>query len=334
MINAKETLTGEIYEKNTLNGEVNVGEKIISPPLIDLEINPSKEQQVFNHENSYGYDEVIVNPVSLQDKEITINENGTHNITADEEYDGLNQVSVTVNAIEDLTEELGTYNEELVEQELTIDSIYSALQNKGVIPKKYAPRWIRFEGYSGTELDEELSGLDTSNLTTTRNMFTSCSNLKNIDLSNKNFSNVTNMSYTFNSCSNLLELDFSTLNLEKVTTYQEFCRNASKLTKVTLPKGLNAKINLKQAFENCYALTHIDLSGVTQCSDWYATFRYCRSLSYIDIRNLSSTTSSLDAFSFLDVPAGCEVIVKDDTIKSAILTIRNDFIVKTVKEVG
>ena len=69
----------------------------------------------------------------LQDKDITINENGTHSIRADEEYNGLNQVNVTVNAIEDLTNELETYNNELTEQEITVEDIIQVLENKGVL---------------------------------------------------------------------------------------------------------------------------------------------------------------------------------------------------------
>lgn len=68
----------------------------------------------------------------LQDKSIEITENGTTNIVADEGYDGLNNVDVTVNVEgkEDLTEELEIYNNELVEQETTLEDIVNALQNK------------------------------------------------------------------------------------------------------------------------------------------------------------------------------------------------------------
>lgn len=146
---------------------IGMGIKEIYPPIENLEVTPSKEQQVFKHENSYGYDEVVVEPIpdeyiipngtlpitenatydvrkfarvstsvhpapNLQEKELTINENGTYNITADEEYDGLNQVSVTVDAIEDLTEELETYNTELTEQETTINDIVETLKTKAI----------------------------------------------------------------------------------------------------------------------------------------------------------------------------------------------------------
>ena len=146
---------------------IGMGIKEIYPPIENLEVTPTKEQQVFNHENSYGYDEVVVEPIpdeyiipdgtlpitenatydvrkfarvstsvyptpNLQEKELTINENGTYNITADEEYDGLNQVSVTVDAIENLDEELETYNTELTEQETTINDIVETLKTKAI----------------------------------------------------------------------------------------------------------------------------------------------------------------------------------------------------------
>lgn len=66
--------------------DIDISNKIIEvkPPLIDLEITPSKEVQIFNHEGSYGYDNVVVNPVSedifIPSGEIDITENGTYNV--------------------------------------------------------------------------------------------------------------------------------------------------------------------------------------------------------------------------------------------------------------
>lgn len=165
MIEAKEILIGDISSNQTISGSLNVGVERIYPSLENLTVDPSKEQQVFNHENSYGYDNVTVNaipdeyiipdgeldinangevdvtmfkmarvgvytPPTLQDKELTINENGTHNIKADEGYDGLNEVNVTVDAIEDLDDEINTYNSELTEQESAIYNIMETLKNK------------------------------------------------------------------------------------------------------------------------------------------------------------------------------------------------------------
>lgn len=157
----------ELRDVEAIDLTMGMGIKKVYPPIENLEVIPTKEQQIFNHENSYGYDEVIVEPIPdeyiipdgtlpitenatydvrrfarvstavkpapvLQDKELTINENGTHDITYDEGYDGLNQVSVTVDAIEDLSEELDVYHNEVTEQEATIDTILKTLQHKAI----------------------------------------------------------------------------------------------------------------------------------------------------------------------------------------------------------
>ena len=157
----------ELRDIEAIDLTMGMGIKKVYPPIENLEVIPTKEQQVFTHDNSYGYDNVTVEPIPdeyiipdgtlpitenatydvrrfarvstavkpapvLQDKELTINENGTHDITYDEGYDGLNQVSVTVDAIEDLSEELTDYGNGLTKQGVTKDDITKALQNKAI----------------------------------------------------------------------------------------------------------------------------------------------------------------------------------------------------------
>lgn len=118
----------EIQDIEKIDLSMDVGVKEIFPPIENLEVTPTKEQQVFTHENSYGYDNVIVKkigdeyiipvgildvdangdvdvtmfktarvgvytPPNLQDKVVTPNKN-TQTITSDEGYDGLNEVKV------------------------------------------------------------------------------------------------------------------------------------------------------------------------------------------------------------------------------------------------
>ena len=106
--------------------------KKVEPPLENLEVTPTKEQQVFNHEDSYGYDNVTVNPIpseyiipdgtldvsengdvdvtmfrkarvgvyippKLQEKSIEITENGEKSIVPDDGFDGLSSVEITAN---------------------------------------------------------------------------------------------------------------------------------------------------------------------------------------------------------------------------------------------
>ena len=48
-------------------------------------------------------------------------------------------------------------------------------------------------------------------------MFSKCSSLKKLNLSNFNANNVTNMSYMFNKCSSLKELNLSNFNIRNIT---------------------------------------------------------------------------------------------------------------------
>ena len=45
-----------IEETEKIDLSMDVGIKEVYPPIEDLKVTPSKEQQIFNHENSYGYD--------------------------------------------------------------------------------------------------------------------------------------------------------------------------------------------------------------------------------------------------------------------------------------
>lgn len=73
--------------------------------------------------------------INLQDKSIEVVQNGTQIITPDTDYDGLNSVTVNTSAIEDLTAEVTVQNEEITEQEVSINNIIQALQGKAT-PEK------------------------------------------------------------------------------------------------------------------------------------------------------------------------------------------------------
>lgn len=280
---------------------MDVGIKEIYPPLENLEVTPTKEQQVFTHENSYGYDNVTVNPIpeiKLQDKDITINENGIHSIVADDEYDGLNQVNVTVDAIEDLTEELETYNNELTTQETTIDNLIETLKNKGIgEAPKYAPRYISFRGYTGTELDNELANLDTSNMTSMKQMFYNSSKLLELDLSDFNVSNVNDITEIFYGCSKLKKLRLNNWDTSAVT-------------------------NMVQAFRMCGSLTELDLSGWVLSDNVNISdlFYQCYALAKLDIRNFTFDKVGRYVDTFVSLPSNCEIIVKSDVERDWILT--------------
>ena len=223
----------------------------------------------------------IVSNSILQDKSVEITENGTTNIVADEGYNGLGNVEVITN-----------------------------VASSG---GKYAPKFISFSYYDGTELNEETTNLDTSNLTRMWRMFYACNNLNELNISHFNTSNVTDMESTFYSLTKLPKLDASKWDTRKVTT-------------------------MLYNFYNCSSLTELDLSGwdTSNVTNMNYMFYNCTKLEKLDIRNFDFTkvkaSNSYNGM-FSNVPAGCEIIVKNATAKSFVVARRSDFTnVKTIAE--
>ena len=62
-------------------------------------------------------------------------------------------------------------------------------------------------------------------------MFSECSSLTNINLSNFNTNNVTNMSYMFSGCSSLININLSNFNTNNVTDMSGMFDGCKKLKK-------------------------------------------------------------------------------------------------------
>jgi surface protein len=65
-------------------------------------------------------------------------------------------------------------------------------------------------------------------------MFSNCSSLTSLDLSNFDTSNATNMSAMFSNCSSLTSLDLSNFDTSKVVTMDYMFSGCLKLTSVSL----------------------------------------------------------------------------------------------------
>lgn len=198
---------------------------------------------------------------NLQTKSVSITENGETSVSADEGYDGLEQVNITTN----------------------------------VPAPKYAPRYIRFDNYTGTSLANEINNLSGTNLTSMESMFSNCSNITSINLDNFDTSNVTNMVETFNYCTSLSNLSSNNINTSKVTSFS-------------------------RCFIQCTSLQQLDLSEWV-IKNAYITqmFQGCRNLSFLDVRNVEFNTAQNYDYMFGpngDVPKSCLIIVKDDTQKA------------------
>lgn len=215
---------------------------------------------------------------NLQDKSIEITENGTTNVTADEGYDGLNNVEVITNV-------------------------------EGSGGGKYAPRRIVFKEYTGTELNDEIANLDTSNVTNMKEMFYGCSNLVNLDLNNFNTSKVTSMYQMFYNCNNLTNIDVSSFDMSNVTTIYGMFWGCKAFTNIDLSNfNISKATSAQGAFRGCLALVEAILHDInfSKCTAFGDMFNGCTSLKRVDIDGwvLHSTAS----VSMSNIFSGCTAL--------------------------
>ena len=106
-----------------------------------------------------------------------------------------------------------------------------------------------------TSLD--LSNFNTSNVTDINGMFYNCGALTDLNLSSFNTSNVTNMSYMFDNCSSLTHLDISNFDFTNVTNYNSMFTSVPANCEI-LVKDEAAKTWITSKWSN---LTNVKVKG-------------------------------------------------------------------------
>lgn len=192
--------------------------------------------------------------------------------------------------------------------------------------------------YQSTSKNIDVSGLNTSMVTSMTYMFGICSNLESLDLSNFNTSNVTDMSYMFYNPNKIKNLDLSNFNTSKVTKMNNMFSDAPNYISINVSSFDTSQVqNMERMFGGCSGLTSLDLSNfiTSKVTDVSQLFLSCRKLTRLDIRNFDFTNVTSYSNMFYNVPTNCLIIVKDDTAKTWITekftTLTN---VKTVAELG
>lgn len=143
--------------------------------------------------------------------------------------------------------------------------------------------------------------LDTSSVTTMRNMFDRAISLTEVDVSTWDTSKVTNMQCMFQGCISLESLDLSSFDTSQVTTFQQMFFSNSTLGAMKLKSigdtsnwDTSQVTNMRSMFAYCQYLEDIDVSGwdTGKVTTFNQMFRYCYNLQYIDVSawNTSSCT--------------------------------------------
>lgn len=297
----------------------------IYPQLENLEVNPSAEKQVFNHPNSYGYDEVVVNAIA----------GDTLEITPSKEEQSFSGVYTEVKS-------KGVTSE--IDENIKAENIKGGVEILGVTDNiEFIDYWST-EQYTRTQLSifnltyyvKELPKYINISNYTSHFTLTYSNLLEKADLREWDLSKIS--TFGIQSCDKLKEINMSDCDLSASTKLN--INGHGVLEKLILKNlKLNSSItDFSYLCSNCYKLKFADLSGIelSNLTNINYFFNNDRSLEYLDIRDLDFLNATSYTKAFGSVPTNCEIIVKDNANRDWILTnCRSDLTnIKTVAELG
>ena len=146
-----------------------------------------------------------------------------------------------------------------------------------------------------------LKNLKTDNVTNMGSMFSDCSSLTSIDVSNFNTANVTNMDWMFSNCSSLTSLDVSNFNTSIVTSMNGIFNKCSSLTSLNVSNFNTSNVKvMSYMFDGCSSLTSLDVSNfnTANVTNMSRMFNRCSSLTSLDVSNFNTANVTNMSFMF------------------------------------
>jgi surface protein len=138
----------------------------------------------------------------------------------------------------------------------------------------------------------DVSGFDTSNVTSMGDMFDRCVSLKKLDVSGFDTSNVTDMGGMFEWCESLTALDVSGFDTSKVTNMALMFDGCTNLTTLDVSGFDTSNVtNMNDMFDSCYSLTSLDVSGfdTSNVTEMGWMFYCCKSLKTLDVSGFDTS---------------------------------------------
>lgn len=256
----------------------------VYPELENLTVRSRAEKQIFEHENSYGYDKVIVEPIEikLQDKNVSPNYS-TQKIAADNDYDGLGEV--TVNPIV-----LNLQNKEVTPnydvQEVTADNGYDALRKVTVKAKT---------GYDTDDADAVASDIMAGKIAYGKDgkIIGSMTSSNNALINTKSYKHKGSYANFVMQYVTKAEIDLSGFTDCRYAFAD--CQNLESLTLKGAEDG--AILYIANMFTKCLELKNVPDFNTSNVLTADSCFRDCKSLKKITSLNVGKTTSMKEMFS-------------------------------------
>ncbi|HAP4696890.1 TPA: BspA family leucine-rich repeat surface protein [Enterococcus faecalis] len=137
----------------------------------------------------------------------------------------------------------------------------------------------------------DVSNFDTSQVTNMSMMFYNCRGLQTLDVSNFETSQVTDMSYMFDACSGLQTLDVSNFETSQVTDMSSMFDACSGLQTLDVSNFDTSQVtNMRGMFFLCTGLQTLDVSNfdTSQVTDMNNMFAGCKALQTLDLSNFNT----------------------------------------------
>ena len=156
----------------------------------------------------------------------------------------------------------------------------------------YAPTSLKdfFKNCTALETISGLKYLNTTNVTDMGYMFSGCSALTSLDLTNFNTSKVESMRDMFEDCSALESLNLTNFNTENVTDMYGMFYQCEKLSSLDLSKFNTEKVEDMSWMFSYLKLSSLDLSNFNteKVREMYNMFSFCQKLSSLNLTNFNT----------------------------------------------
>ena len=196
-------------------------------------------------------------------------------------------------------------NKTNLEEILLYNNFY--LENEENIIKVYysnPPESLRNMFSSNTNIKKvDLTHFDTSKVTDMNNMFSNCKELEYVNMTGIDTSSVTNMSSMFQTCLKLTSLDLSSFNTSSVLNMECMFCSSSNLIYLNISNFDTYSVTtMSQMFYDCENLESLDLSSFKTNKDLNMSkmFFYCIKLKSIKFPTKNKIFASNMGYLFLD----------------------------------